>query len=171
MLVRAIHAGQREHYQLSPPATCPVVIQRRYVVRGPGELGGSLSAIERRTFIHGSVQVESEISKSCSWVPRGVESPSVDGCRESDIARARFSGKTMTMGSRGAWRLFPSAIERRTFIHGSVQVESEISKSCSWVPRGGETPCGRWVQGKRTRPHVVQRQDAGHGASGSLEAP
>ena len=35
-------------------------------------------------------------------------------------------------------------IERRTFIHGSVQVERKISKPGSWVPRGGETPFGRW---------------------------
>lgn len=29
-------------------------------------------------------------------------------------------------------------IDRRTVIHGSVQVDGKCSKSCSWVPRGGE---------------------------------
>lgn len=52
-------------------------------------------------------------------------------------------------------RLALSAIERRTFVHGSVQVEMEISKPCSWVPKGGETPFGRWVQGERNLPHVI----------------
>jgi hypothetical protein len=51
------------------------------------------------------------------------------------------------------------------------QVEREISKACSWVPRGGETSTGRWVQGKRNFSRVVQRQDADRGASGSLGAP
>jgi hypothetical protein len=50
-----------------------------------------------------------------------------------------------------------SAIEGRTFVHGSVQVEREGSKSCSRVPGGGETPFGRWVQGERNLPRVTSQ--------------
>lgn len=64
-----------------------------------------------------------------------------------------------------------SAMERRTFLHGSVPVEREISRSGEWVPRGGETPLGRWVQGQRSLLRVVQRQDDDHGVAGSMEAP
>ena len=50
-----------------------------------------------------------------------------------------------------------------TVLHGSVQVERECSKSCSWVPRGGDAPFGRWVHGDRHSLRVVQRQDADQG--------
>lgn len=36
---------------------------------GLGEIGGSLSAMERRTFLHGSVPVEREGSGSGEWEP------------------------------------------------------------------------------------------------------
>jgi hypothetical protein len=34
---------------------------------GFGHPGGSLGAVERRTIVLGSVQVEMEVSKACSW--------------------------------------------------------------------------------------------------------
>lgn len=53
----------------------------------------------------------------------------VDGCWESEISRASFIGKTVTMGSLGAWRLAPSgAGPAITVRHGLVQVEREGSK-------------------------------------------
>jgi hypothetical protein len=69
---------------------------------GFGEHGGSLSAFERRTFVHGSVQVELEGSKSGSWVPGGTPNALRSmGAGGAEISRAWFSGKTPTVGVSG----------------------------------------------------------------------
>jgi hypothetical protein len=50
-------------------------------------------------------------------------------------------------------------MKRRTFLHGSVPVEREVSKPGEWVSRGGDTPLDRWVQGERSLPRVVDRRN------------
>jgi hypothetical protein len=55
----------------------------------------------------------------------------------------------------------PSAMKRRTFLHGSVPVEREISKPGSLVLRDGETPFkSMGAGGSEISRRVVQRQDA-----------
>ena len=48
-----------------------------------------------------------------------------------------------------------SAIERRTFVHGSVPVEREISRSGERVLRGATALEVGWVQGERSLPASV----------------
>lgn len=64
-------------------------------------------------------------------------------------------------GSRGSLEAPTSAIERRTFVHGPVQVERECSKLCSLGAEGRRNAlrgdgCGESEISMR----VVQRQDA-----------
>ncbi len=53
----------------------------------------------------------------------------------------------------------PSAMKRRTFLHGSVPVEREFPKPGERVSRGGDTPLDRWVQGERSLPLGIKRRN------------
>lgn len=67
---------------------------------------------------------------------------------------AWFRGKALTMGVSGELGgSVPSGVGSAIMVlHGPVQVEREGSGTCSWVPRGGETPFGRWVLGEPKSP-------------------
>ena len=78
---------------------------------GRGELGGPLRGVDRPDDPRGS---------------RGAaKRPWVDGCRESEVSCAWFSGKTMTMGSRGAWRLRPCGDETASRFDGAERFDAD----------------------------------------------